>query len=54
MAPRDSGNLATDPGPSGPAGSSSSGSSDVVAQARDLSRSFGDHVVLDHLDLDIA
>ena len=53
MATRDSGNLATDPGPSGPAGSSSGGSSGVVAQARDLSRSFGDHVVLDHLDLDI-
>ena len=53
MATRDSGNLATDPGPSGPA-DSSSGSSGVVAQARDLSRSFGDHVVLDHLDLDIG
>jgi sulfonate transport system ATP-binding protein len=53
VATRDSGNLATDPGPSGPA-DSSSGSSGVVAQARDLSRSFGDHVVLDHLDLDIG
>jgi sulfonate transport system ATP-binding protein len=53
VATRDSGNLATDPGPSGPAGSSSGGSAGVVAQARDLSRSFGDHVVLDHLDLDI-
>ena len=53
MATRDSGNLATDPGPSGPA-DSSSGSSGLVAQARDLSRSFGDHVVLDHLDLDIG
>jgi len=53
VATRDSGNLATDPGPSGPA-DSSPGSSGVVAQARDLSRSFGDHVVLDHLDLDIG
>ena len=55
MAARDPGSLATEPGPadapgpSGPAG----GAPQVVTRTRDLTRSFGEHVVLDHLDLDI-
>ena len=57
MATRDPGNLATEPGHGATApvrGAAAAVPSDVVAQARGLTRSFGDHVVLDHLDLDIG
>jgi sulfonate transport system ATP-binding protein len=50
VATRDPGGLVTEPGPAG----SADAADDVVARARGLSRSFGDHVVLDHLDLDIG
>jgi len=48
VATRDPGFVTTEPGRGGTAVSS-----DVVAQARGLSRSFDGRVVLDHLDLDI-
>jgi sulfonate transport system ATP-binding protein len=46
VATRDSGVLTTGPGPD-------AGAREIVAQTRGLTRSFGDHVVLDDLDLDI-
>jgi sulfonate transport system ATP-binding protein len=49
VATRDPGFLTTEPG----RGAAAAVSSDVVAQARGLSRSFDSRVVLDHLDLDI-
>jgi len=55
VAARDPGGLATEPGPADAPGSSgpAGGAPQVVARTRDLTRSFGEHVVLDHLDLDI-
>jgi sulfonate transport system ATP-binding protein len=50
VATRDSGFVTTEPG----RGAAATVPSDVVAQARGLTRSFGDHVVLDHLDLGIG
>lgn len=49
MATRDPGFVTGEPG----RGATAAVASDVVAQARDLSRSFDGRVVLDHLDLDI-
>ena len=51
MATRDHGTIAAE---RGPGGTSSPGTTGTVARAQGLSRSFGDHTVLDDLDLEIG
>ena len=53
MATRNSGGLAAERDPEKPGSAGPESSAGPVARTRGLSRSFGDHVVLDDLDLDI-
>jgi sulfonate transport system ATP-binding protein len=53
VATRNSGGLAAKRDPEQPGAASPESSAGPVARTRGLSRSFGDHVVLDDLDLDI-